>query len=402
VLREIERLGGTVDDAFEPVDWRVETPVGERPVPPAVQAVLSVRWPSGHLLVTGEDEYEVTFPQLVNGDPIAEDRACFEIAFNEDTQYYWVIDLDDERPDDPMVHVIDHDVPDDEDLFDHAERLSAMLAGLVVFEPPAEALFGRACAFGDVETVREGLGDLGPVDESGLTPLHLAAISRSAEVVRLLMEAGADPNAAITGQGSIGPEYLHLDSHYGGRLNPGATPLHYAVDAHGPRSNSMPDVVAEVVRILLDGGADPHALDDSGRTPLNVAASGHEGRPVNAEQVEVLRLLLAAGSDPEAESPHGSTPLMRAVSQPELVRVLLDAGADPVRLTGYEIWGVEGVSALHYAALVQWAPPETVRLMLERAADPNVRTAQGTTPLDCAVKRDEPEITALLDVHQER
>src|SRR5437016_230366 len=50
VLREVARLGGVIDERFEPTDWREETPVGERLVPAPVQAVLSVKWPArpGH------------------------------------------------------------------------------------------------------------------------------------------------------------------------------------------------------------------------------------------------------------------------------------------------------------------------------------------------------------------
>ncbi|MFA1546159.1 hypothetical protein [Actinomadura chokoriensis] len=132
VFREIARLRGAVSEHFEPSDWRVDTPLGERVVPSPLQAVLSVEWPAGQLLVTDEDgdEYEVTFPRLVNGDPVAEDRAFFIIAFNEATQYYWVIDLDDERPDDPWVHEIDHDLYGDDRRFQNPKRLSRMLAAL--------------------------------------------------------------------------------------------------------------------------------------------------------------------------------------------------------------------------------------------------------------------------------
>lgn len=130
VLREIARLGGVIDEHFEADGERVDTPVGERVIPPAIEALLSVTWPPGQVLVTSEDQYRVTFPQCADGDPLADDRPFFEIAFNESTQYIWFIDLDDEHPDDPWVYVIDHDLSDADDGLASPERMSRMLADL--------------------------------------------------------------------------------------------------------------------------------------------------------------------------------------------------------------------------------------------------------------------------------
>jgi ankyrin repeat protein len=141
------------------------------------------------------------------------------------------------------------------------------------------------------------------------------------------------------------------------------------------------------VQVLLAAGADPTARDESRRTPLHVAAWCAETEPVDADQIEVVRMLLAAGCDPDCEDGSGATPLIRAASQPELVRVLLDAGVDPARPTGSELWDAFGLSAMHYAALAPWAPGESLRLMLDRVTDPDIRTATGLTPLHCAIRR---------------
>ena len=78
------------------------------------------------------------------------------------------------------------------------------------------------------------------------TPLNSAAAGRHADVARLLLEHGADPNAR---QGS------------------GWTPLHSA--AH----NGDPDTVV----LLLAHGADPAATNDDGATGLSMAEqSGNE------------------------------------------------------------------------------------------------------------------------------
>ncbi|MGO4418518.1 hypothetical protein AB4Z54_07090, partial [Streptomyces sp. MCAF7] len=82
-------------------------------------------------------------------------------------------------------------------------------------------------------------------------PLWAAATVGDADTVRLLLEAGADPNARTD------PHPLHdRDSPDGCRL-----PLVGAIraDAHA------------AVAALLDGGADPNALTDALRRPLDVA-----------------------------------------------------------------------------------------------------------------------------------
>ena len=122
-------------------------------------------------------------------------------------------------------------------------------------------------------------------------PMHHAAIEGHLEVVHLLLEAGADENAASTD---------------------GATALMVAAfRGH-----------LEVVRVLLEAGADKHAATHDGETALVVAAyQGH---------LEVVRLLLEAEADPNMATEDGLTALIAAAinGHLEVVRLLLEAGAD--------------------------------------------------------------------------
>lgn len=105
---------------------------------------------------------------------------------------------------------------------------------------------------------------------------------------------------------------------------------------------------------------------------------------------EALRYLLEQGLDPNQQNEFGKTPLMYAAqnNQLESVALLLSKKADPNLSTiipqdtcNYTL-SKSGMRALHYA--VRYASPEVIKLLIENGADPIVTTSEkeGGYPID--------------------
>lgn len=130
-----------------------------------------------------------------------------------------------------------------------------------------------------------------PREEADDSPLLRVCHDCDLTKMRMLLDAGANPNAKVSGH----PILTHLAS--AGHPNLTAT--------------------------LLELGADAHAQNIHGDQAIHLAArAGHAA---------VIGVLLTAGADVEAPSPHehGATPLAHAVKNNRVsaVQILLEAGA---------------------------------------------------------------------------
>ena len=138
----------------------------------------------------------------------------------------------------------------------------------------------EAAAIGDVERLRKLLdGDRALANAwspDGGQPLHFAAFFGRVDACRLLVERGAD-----------------LDEHARG-FN-GVAPINSAA-ANDAKPN---EVCTEIVRLLLDAGADPEAAQGGGSTALHSAAFSHNA--------ELARLLVERGLDPDEPTDDGRT-----------------------------------------------------------------------------------------------
>jgi ankyrin repeat protein len=140
-------------------------------------------------------------------------------------------------------------------------------AALIAAGAPVGTL--EAAALGEVE--RLAGADLSERAGDGFTPLHLAAFFGGPEAVRVILAAGAAPDADAVNTFKV-------------------RPIHSAAAVRDRAS----------VRLLLEAGADPNVRQQGGYTPLHTAAHG--------EDLELIQLLLAHDADRALADDEGKIP----------------------------------------------------------------------------------------------
>ena len=225
--------------------------------------------------------------------------------------------------------------------------------------------------------------NLNAVDPEGTTALVIAIINAHYELAARLVEAGADPN--IGDASGMAALYAAVDMQH----------LAPFVNRPSPRATGLMSA-AELVTVLLEHGADPNATlrapllmrqHNSGDPSLGAGATPLM-RAAKAVDVELMQTLLDHGADPSRAMANGTTALLAAVSgrsagslTPDTpmfraVQLLLDRGAD------VNAAAANGETLLHRAVARGDA---LVRLLVERGARLDLEDAGGRTPLDVAL-----------------
>ncbi|HTZ89762.1 MAG TPA: ankyrin repeat domain-containing protein [Alloacidobacterium sp.] len=148
------------------------------------------------------------------------------------------------------------------------------LKNLDIFEAAAVGDCARLC-----HLIAEDAMSVRAVSPDGWAPLHLAAAFASAEPVTLLLEHGA---------------HVHQFSHNPMRNQP----LHACIALNGS---------LDVVRALLECGADVNATQHGGYTPLLQAAA--------AGRRDLVLLLLEHGARPDCVCDRGRSPIDYALER---------------------------------------------------------------------------------------
>ncbi|KAL4994938.1 ankyrin repeat-containing domain protein [Aspergillus recurvatus] len=209
-------------------------------------------------------------------------------------------------------------------------------------------------------------------DEPG-TPLYRAGAKEHIEVVRLLLDRGANGLVLYSRHTPTIREIVHLL---------GRTALFFAfLLQSGADPNSA--TWGGHTLLLLSNGADVNTTDDHGLSPLHAAAE--------TAKVEMVELLFNHGADINAQTHLGLTPLHMSVSSGR---------------AGLTLRCRNGKTALHYAAQGKII---LMSILLKQGADINVRDAvagvvaiqdsNGQTPVQAArqARKD-----AVADILQER
>lgn len=235
----------------------------------------------------------------------------------------------------------------------------------------ATALIWSATDLAKVRFLLEHGANVNLATKRGRTALLIAAMSdKSYDIVKLLIDKGADVKAV---------DFLHT------------TPLRGAVLGNDTRT----------IRLLIDAGVDVNAADLPGISPLMIAA-GWNGN------VEATKALLAKGANVNAVSrPVMGLPAKNGASEfgsltaltmaaafgpPDLVRTLIDAGAD------VNARDVRGMSPLMLAVATDHQDPAVIRMLIEHGADPKLTSKLGDNAIDWAGKNGQAPGKELLKV----
>jgi ankyrin repeat protein len=245
-------------------------------------------------------------------------------------------------------------------------------------------------------------------DNNKRTPLIVAVENDHVEIVKLLLNKGVDVNindrngrtvlitAANKGYLEIVRLLLDRVSDINARDNTGMTALFAAVKSWCLEMIKQPPVKAhrlkirkykedvflttaaepsevyeEIIRLLLNKGADVNIQDNSGKTALMIA--------VKNKNMEIIKLLLKKHADIKAKDNKGRTVLIIASDKDneEIVELLLDKGAD------VNIQDDSGRTAL--MAAVESRNVDIVKLLLKKGSDVNAVDRNGSSSLMVAM-----------------
>lgn len=179
----------------------------------------------------------------------------------------------------------------------------------------------------DLEEVKRILNkgaNVNGIDEFGGNALSTAAFKANIEIVRILLEAGANPNLISDGDDGDPPLWFANSAE--------VTKLLIDAGANTNFQNSSGDTILIItarrwgafkkMKVLLENGADTNIKDNEGKTALMYAAK-------DKDNLEKVKLLIEFGADINTKDNDGNTALSlaREVGSTKIAKLLVEAGA---------------------------------------------------------------------------
>jgi ankyrin repeat protein len=243
----------------------------------------------------------------------------------------------------------------------------------------------KAC----VQELIEAGADLHRPDPDGIAPLTLAMMTGNWDIAKHLVLAGADVNQwDIYGQAPlhVAIENAHVGNR-SGALNQGTDKTPNVADGK------------ELVRLLVERGADPNqqmffrAPRETGQVSESQRGTTPFHRACAANDIDLISYLLAHGADITLHTAANQTPVMLAIGgrgrEEDIIatlRFLKEHGADvnAVQKIRY-ITRDHGGTALH--AATEKNAKKIISALVDLGADPDIKDEDGLTALDYAMAR---------------
>lgn len=248
-----------------------------------------------------------------------------------------------------------------------------------------------------MQLIKEGYDPNSQDKNSGITPLTQAALFGHVDVLKYLLQHGANPNQKDEYNGTALDAAIHNEPTLQKKEKQISKLVNVLIEAGadvnnvsgGPEATSTTPLLdatingyQEVVLTLLKAGASPDVPDQNKKTPLWYGAS--------TDNVEVVQMLLDAGANANLADINGKKPtdIAREKQHLEVFKLLSSNGRTLNSGT------IDKLNSALFTA-TEKGDAEGVKTALVMGADPNF-VYDNSTILFIAVESNQPEIVKLL------
>ncbi|KAJ9412817.1 hypothetical protein QL093DRAFT_2595049 [Fusarium oxysporum] len=240
------------------------------------------------------------------------------------------------------------------------------------------ALLGLSSRFHNGIDITDGLKSKIDSVKTNHTPVSWACEEGHLAIAAFLLDqdakVGVDDLVRFVGNGNFEVVKMLLEK--------GADARVATKDGRTPLLLSLRNGHLEITKMLLEKEVDAGVTDKDGLTPLHLASqNGH---------LEIVKMLFEQEADARVATEYGLTPLHVASQNghSEIANMLLDKGADATAAA------LDGRTPLHLAS--QNGHFEMAKMLLEKEADATAAAQDGLTPLHLASQNGHLEIVKML------